>query len=120
MSAQELADLFPAQLDLFLLFELLGQMMIVETLVLPPGELDDPLDDFLLGLALTHSATVAVNHSFGSDFADSGLDPVTLPFTDSQDQCGLLHGQLASIHSLDYVQSFLVSHGQGCHRSTLT
>jgi hypothetical protein len=35
VSAQELADLLPAQLDLFLLFELLGQMMIVEVFVLP-------------------------------------------------------------------------------------
>ena len=37
VGTQELADLLPAQLDLFLLFELLGQMVIVESLVFPSG-----------------------------------------------------------------------------------
>jgi hypothetical protein len=76
-------------------------MGIVEAVVLPLRELHDPVDYFLLGFAFTHPSTVAVNHSLGSDFANSGFNPVTLPFTDSHDQCGLLNGQLASIHSLD-------------------
>ena len=37
VGTQELADLLPAQLDLFLLLELLGQMVIVESLVFPSG-----------------------------------------------------------------------------------
>jgi len=37
LTAKDLADLFPTKLDLFFFAELLGQMTIVESPILPPG-----------------------------------------------------------------------------------
>ena len=59
-------------------------------------------------------------HSLGSGLTDTGFDSIALQFAQSHDQCGLSHRQLAALHSLDYVQSFLVFYRQGCHPATLT
>jgi hypothetical protein len=103
LSSKNAPHFLSAELDLFLFFELLGQMVIVEALVLSSGQFHHPSNRLLLDLAFTGPSTITVNHSLGSSFTNSGFDPVTLPFAYSHHQCGLFHCQLAAIHSLNYV-----------------
>ena len=120
MGAKDPAHLLTTELNVFLLFELLGQMMIIESPVLPSGQFDNPLDGSFLGLALTGSAPITVNHSLGSLPTDSSLDSVTLPLADPQKRSCAPHRQLASKHSLKDLYPLLVLHRQGCHPHTLT
>lgn len=76
MSAKQLAQLLSRELDLFLFFELLGQMVIVEVLVLPFGQLHDPFEEFLLDLAFARSSSVAMNYFRGSSLIDPRFDLV--------------------------------------------
>jgi len=96
-------DLLPTKLHLLFFLEPLRQMVIVESPVLPPRRLHNPLHRLFLDLALTATASIAMHHALGSLLGYPTLDPVTLPLTDPQYQSCLHYRQLASIHSLYYL-----------------
>lgn len=103
LSTKNAPDFLTAQIDRFLFFKFLGQVVIVKTLVFSQGQPDDPFDDLVLDLTLTRPPTVTVNHSLGSDLVHPRFDPVTLPFADVQYLGCLNNGQFAAVHSLYYV-----------------
>jgi hypothetical protein len=75
-------------------------MVIVESLILPLGQLHDPFDYLVLDLSLTRPSAVAMNYSFGALPNDSCLEPVTLPFADADYHRRFDHTQIASKYSL--------------------
>jgi hypothetical protein len=80
VGSKDTPDFLSTELDLFLFFELLGQMVIVEPLVFPSGSLHNPSNRLLFGLAFTPPSPVAVNHSLRSSLTDPCFNPVTLSF----------------------------------------
>ena len=94
--------------------------MVVEVLVFPLGQFDDPLDRLIFDLSFTRPSSVAVNHSLGAALLDPRFDPVTLPLAHSHHQCCLDHRQFTLKYSIYDLYPLLVSHCQGCHPLTLT
>ena len=120
MRAKDLAELLTTELNLLMLFELLGQMVIVKSLVLSPRQFHHPPNDSLFNFTLAGPASVPMNDSLWSLLMNPSFDPITLPLTDPQDHSRSEHRQFTSKHSLYNLYAFLVLHRQGCHRHTLT
>jgi hypothetical protein len=101
--AKDTPDLLAAELNLLVFFELLGQVMIVKSLVLPPGSCHHPTNGLLLDLAPTESASVAMNHSLSPMLLDPHFDPIALPLADCENRCGFCDRQFPPKYSLNYL-----------------
>jgi hypothetical protein len=67
-----------------------------------------------LSVSSTSLADEIIINSFPS------LEPMTLPFSASENHRRFSYRQITSKHPLNYLYSLLLLHGQGCHPSTLT
>ena len=90
MGAKNLPHFLSTELDALLVFELLGQMVIVESLVFPSGHSHDFFYGPLLHLALAGLASIAMDHSLGSLLFDPSFNSVALPLADPGELSRLL------------------------------